>query len=627
MVGGRPAGPGRHPPSRSETAIYAERAWALGLPFSASVDLGAGQAIDPEVIRRGVIGFSLTPERRADLAPAREIIPDLRDWLARCESARSRIAITTPTALRLALMAAGAETAVVKAVERLARRSPEFSAACVITGRQALAGLGSLVVLALLITNWPGPAIAMIGLVLGLICLAVTCLRFVAAAHVGRRAAAPSSVLRQQAGAGADLPVYSVLVPIRDEADMVADLVAGLMRLDWPHDKLDIKMIVEADDTATLEALRLVLPGPPFELVVVPVHPPRTKPKALAYALPFARGEFVTIYDAEDRPHPGQLREAYERLRAGGEELACVQAPIVIDNEGDGAIARQFAVEYAALFDGLLPTLDARQLPMPLGGTSTHFRRSALERVGGWDPFNVTEDADLGIRLARFGYRTGTIALPTLEEAPVGLGTWMNQRTRWYKGWLQTWLVHMRHPLRLGRDLGLRQTVGFNLITTSLLISAIIHPIYLVAVILAVVDPGGVLSAAGPLETTLLAASLFNLVAAYLAMALLAGRSLALRGRNHLAVALVGLPAYWLLMSAAAYRAVWQLATRPFFWGKTPHPGRCGFIRAQCPLVSAMALIDAPGFGAPAVGPAGDAVGRRRERFGVARPLAWASEA
>ena len=145
----------------------------------------------------------------------------------------------------------------------------------------------------------------------------------------------------------------------------------------------------------------------------------------------------MTVYDAEDRPHPRQLREAFARFQRLPHEVVCLQAALVIDNKRPNWLSRSFAIEYAALFDALLPTLAAFGMPLPLGGTSNHFRRAALERAGGWDPFNVTEDADLGIRLARLGYRCATLDLPTLEDAPTSLRTWTKQRTRWFKGWMR----------------------------------------------------------------------------------------------------------------------------------------------------------------------------------------------
>ena len=257
-------------------------------------------------------------------------------------------------------------------------------------------------------------------------------------------------------------------------------------------------------------------------------------------------------------------------------ELACLQAAIVVDNGGASWLSRLFAIEYSALFDGLLPTLAALGMPLPLGGTSNHFRRHALEEVGGWDPYNVTEDADLGLRLARFGYRSATFDLPTLEEAPSSLGSWMRQRTRWFKGWMQTWLVHTRHPLRLVRELGWRGFLGFNLIGTGLIVSALIHPVYLLTLVVAATSPLDLWGDGGAFAAMVIGLNLFNLFAGYTAMAALALRTLELRGRQREARALIGLPVYWLLMSLASYRALFHLILKPHRWEKTPHSGRRG---------------------------------------------------
>jgi cellulose synthase/poly-beta-1,6-N-acetylglucosamine synthase-like glycosyltransferase len=233
---------------------------------------------------------------------------------------------------------------------------------------------------------------------------------------------APARIWRQAWSDGrippAELPVYSVLVALYHEAEVAPELVAALEKIDWPKSKLEIKLVCEADDHATLGALRALALPRNMEVVAVPVFGPRTKPKALAYALPLVSGEFVALYDAEDHPHPKQLLTAWQRFREAPHEVACIQAPLEIANRGAGIVARMFAFEYAALFRGMLPWLSARRLLLPLGGTSNHFCRAALEEVGGWDPYNVTEDADLGMRLARFGYRAETIACPTYESGP-----------------------------------------------------------------------------------------------------------------------------------------------------------------------------------------------------------------
>ncbi len=203
-----------------------------------------------------------------------------------------------------------------------------------------------------------------------------------------------------------------------------------------------------------------------------------------------------------------------------------------------------------------------------------HFRREALIEVGGWDPFNVTEDADLGLRLARFGYRSATLELPTWEEAPATLGPWMRQRTRWFKGWMQTWLVHSRRPLRLLHELGWNRFLGFNLIGTGLIVSALIHPVYLATLLVMATDPLVLWGDGGAFAAMVVGVNLFNLFAGYTAMAALATRTLNLRGNHGGARALVLLPFYWLLMSVASYRALIQLVFRPHKWEKTPHHGR-----------------------------------------------------
>jgi cellulose synthase/poly-beta-1,6-N-acetylglucosamine synthase-like glycosyltransferase len=232
------------------------------------------------------------------------------------------------------------------------------------------------------------------------------------------------------------LPFYIIIAPLHREATLVAKLAVALARIDYPPEKLDIKLVLEEDDHETRAAAERLKLMAPFETIVVPPAHPRTKPKALASALPFARGSFGVVYDAEDEPEPDQLRKALAAFSSDPSRLACVQARLAIDNANDGWLCRHFAAEYAGQFDLFLPALARLRLPLPLGGTSNHFRMDALREVGGWDPFNVTEDADLGIRLARFGFRSGVIESATWEEAPVTLRQWLPQRTRWFKGWM-----------------------------------------------------------------------------------------------------------------------------------------------------------------------------------------------
>ena len=237
-----------------------------------------------------------------------------------------------------------------------------------------------------------------------------------------------------------------MFVPLFKEVEILPHLAKALRSLDYPPAKLDIKIILESVDTATIEAAsKLDFPGN-VDLIVVPDRQPRTKPKALNYALQFATGDLAVIYDAEDRPEPDQLRKAATVFRHASPKLACLQARLDYFNAKENWLSRQFTIEYATLFRGLLPLFGRFGLPLPLGGTSNHFRIGVLRELGAWDPFNVTEDADLGMRLHRAGYKVETLDSTTYEEACCQPVAWVKQRTRWLKGWMQTFGVHMRAP-------------------------------------------------------------------------------------------------------------------------------------------------------------------------------------
>lgn len=370
-----------------------------------------------------------------------------------------------------------------------------------------------------------------------------------------------------------DLPAYSILVPLYDEAAMVPHLLHAMASLDYPPEKLDILFLAEADDDATLAAFRAHRLPSHMALISVPRSKPRTKPKALNYALPLTRGQFVTIFDAEDRPEPDQLRKAVAAFRDGPkrrtEKLGCVQAALAITNASDSFFTRHFALEYMALFDAFLPALTQLNLPIPLGGTSNHFRRDALIKAGGWDPYNVTEDADLGIRLARLGYTTQMIASTTYEEAPASFRLWVRQRARWFKGWWQTWLVHMRHPLQLIHDLGLTGFVTLQVILLGVLISVLIHPFFLLAALLAASRMSDVVvSGSGQI---LLSVNVANFILGYAAAVALTGVGAERRGVGGIVPVLATIPLYWVCLSAAGFLALWELIRRPHHWAKTPH--------------------------------------------------------
>lgn len=367
------------------------------------------------------------------------------------------------------------------------------------------------------------------------------------------------------------LPVYTVLVPLRDEAAVVSRLLLHISALRYPRDRLDIKLLVEDDDIATLHALARRKLGPPFEIVMVPRCGPLTKPKALGVGLVHARGELVTVFDAEDRPDRNQLLDAAAAFAAGGPRLGCVQARLCIDHGGDAWITGLFAIEYAMLFDGVLPLLAHADLPFLLGGTSNHFRLSVLRRLGGWDAWNVTEDADLAVRIAHAGYRSTVIASTTYEEAPLTLRAWLRQRGRWQKGWLQTWMVHMRAPVGLWRALGARGFIALQIQFFGGLFANAVLPLWLVLAGLTlmgrpVAGPDG--SFRGDIGFTLAIAALLlgYATAVSLAVAVLKARPIGVSPRL-----LFGWPIYTLLLSLSMLRATWEWLRRPHHWAKTAH--------------------------------------------------------
>ncbi|MEO8667054.1 MAG: glycosyltransferase family 2 protein [Bauldia sp.] len=367
----------------------------------------------------------------------------------------------------------------------------------------------------------------------------------------------------------ADLPIYTVLVPMYREARVLPLLIAGLRNLDYPASKLEIKLVLEDEDTETIEAAKALRPPGTIEIVRVPDSQPKTKPKACNYALLFARGEFVTIYDAEDQPERDQLKKAVIAFRRGGDKLACVQARLNYFNRSENWLTRMFTLEYSQWFDFLLPGLDRLKMPIPLGGTSNHFRLSVLREVRAWDPFNVTEDADLGVRLAQEGYAIGVINSTTFEEANGVLPSWIKQRSRWIKGYMQTWLVHMRHPGRLWRSVGPRGVFCFHFFIGAppllMLINPIVWTITIAFYLLRTSSFGWLFPE--PIGTM----ATFNLFFANLFL-IYFGVVAALK-RRYLDLVPTGLlqPLYWILHSIAAYKALWQLIRNPHYWEKTEH--------------------------------------------------------
>lgn len=466
--------------------------------------------------------------------------------------------------------AAGEAAQLNHAVEALRRDRPELSAGMPmwLWQKATIAGLCGVSVLGAMLA--PRATVTAALAVLALPFLCVVCLRAVALVELARQRSDARPAPRV---ADDDLPRYTVLVPLFREAEVVPGLVRALLAVDYPPDRLDILLIVESVDHETPAAIaRLDLPRH-FSVVSVPDGAPRTKPRALNFALQQSSGAYVVIYDAEDVPDPAQLRRALHMLKEPDSHVGCVQARLRIDNSGESWLTRQFAIEYAALFEALLPALERLDFPIPLGGTSNHFPRRVLDEVGGWDPFNVTEDADLGVRLARAGYGVRILASDTMEEAPSRFIAWRNQRTRWLKGWVQTYLVHMRDPARLWTDLGAWRFIGLQVSIGGMLLSPLVHP-WFYLLIAADLWNGARLAEGSLWQQSLWWIGLVNLIAGYATAMALGAVAVARHGEWRLAAHAILMPAYWLAISLAAYRALWQFAKAPYLWEKTQHSAR-----------------------------------------------------
>lgn len=388
----------------------------------------------------------------------------------------------------------------------------------------------------------------------------------------GLRASAMVRVTREEALALSDdeLPVYTVLLPVYDEPSIVTNLLNGVGKLDYPRDKLEVLLLVEEDDVATQAALI----GAELEsvrVVLVPHSLPKTKPKACNYgmSLPDLRGEMVTIYDAEDIPDPLQLRRAVAAFRRLPSEIGCLQARLGYFNERQNLLTRWFSLEYDQWFGVILPAVEKAGCVVPLGGTSNHMSTRTWREVGGWDEFNVTEDADLGVRLARHGYRTLILDSITLEEANSDVVNWIRQRSRWYKGYLQTMLVHLRNPAGLRREIGTKAILRLLNMTGGVPLTSVCNLVFWFTMLVWVLGRPPVIAMIFPPMTYYVCLALF-LIGAPLSVysGLVVTKEL---GKPHLWPAALLTPLYWLLQAVAAVKAIYQLVFRPFFWEKTVH--------------------------------------------------------
>lgn len=360
-----------------------------------------------------------------------------------------------------------------------------------------------------------------------------------------------------------DLPIYSILVPAYREHDLMPQIARAMRALDWPAHRLDILILLEEDDAETIAAAETAAFPDGTRICRVPRIGPRTKPNALNYGLTLAKGEFVTVYDVEDLPAPNQLRHAYSTFSRSNPNVVCLQAALIGDNARRNWLSAQWALEYDIQFRLLLPGLSLYQMPLPLGGTSNHFRKDALLALGGWDAWNVTEDADLGMRLARASLVAQTFASETYEDAPTQARIWLPQRSRWIKGHIQTWLVLMRDPRRALQQMGFVAFLSAQFSLGASILAPLFHAPCFLFVLATFLIPGLELGRAGGF-----------LLGAGLALGLFSGLAAPGRWSVIRVFAILTQPLYWPLHSCAAYLAIWELVKDPFFWAKTPHRPR-----------------------------------------------------
>ncbi|CAH1661534.1 Glycosyltransferase, catalytic subunit of cellulose synthase and poly-beta-1,6-N-acetylglucosamine synthase [Hyphomicrobiales bacterium] len=566
-----------------EAGFYRGLAAELDMPFRESPPpLRAGGSYEA-ILQAGIAPTMADPDFRFVLAPEG---PTLRRMLEAGPRQRSDIAVTTPRNFAAALRSANAAELAHRLAGTdetgLARDSAREGAS---RGQKIAAGIG-LSAAALGGVFAPLESFFACALLLGPIFLGLILLRLATAIE---RATPDLWLQHRWRIDDARLPVYTVAVPIYREEAVLQQLADALSALDYPPAKLDIRLLVEAEDTGTRSALNGMTLPPHFTVTVVPPGLPRTKPRALNLALLEARGSLFTIFDAEDIPDPQQLRMAAARFLRGPPELGCLQARLVIDHAQEKLLTGLFALEYAGLFEVLNPGLLKFQLPIMLGGTSNHFRTQALHAVGGWDAWNVTEDADLGLRLVRAGHRIGDLPSATREEAPLSIPAWLKQRSRWIKGYIQTLVTHSRAPIRLLHEAGFGATFVFLSLAFGTVAAALGFPIFAVAALLAYWDgalfePAGALATLG--STVAFGIWLFGSVALFVPPAIGALR----RGSPGLLPLLLLLPFYCGLISIAAWMAVYEYVNRRFVWNKTEH----GLARQRAPVERSKPRPDRP---------------------------------
>ncbi len=500
-----------------------------------------------------------------------EITAGLKKWANKQYKGKYIFAITTPFDINHSINSIFASENDFEAREKLWQMRPECSAKEPMSRKDIYMFMIIIILILIVAAIYPIPALAVSFVVTAFFYNMTILFKSILLiiGHIAAKEAEKNSIALDVKDK--DLPVYTILVPLYKEERTLDKLTSSIMALDYPKSKLDVKLIVEADDEMTINAIKELRPSRIFEMIIVPYSLPRTKPKACNYALRFARGEYVTIYDAEDIPDPDQLKKVLYKFKHSPKNLVCVQARLNYFNRSENLLTRMFAIEYSILFDFMLFGLEKVNIPIPLGGTSNHFRTEMLRELYGWDPYNVTEDADLGLRISQNGWKCGIIWSLTKEEAPISLWAWIKQRTRWIKGHMQTYLVHMRSPISLYKKLGFVSFMGMQFFLGASTIIFLISPVmwlvwglFMSGIVRLDVDIPAWFDAMLDLSVT----GLF--IGIFLQIIFAVSAILKNNWKDMQPYSLV-FPFYWVLHSIASFRALWQLIKCPHYWEKTTH--------------------------------------------------------
>lgn len=457
-----------------------------------------------------------------------------------------------------------------ESVYHLYKKDPAISGHLTFTNTQLVVLFGSIAAIIALLFLISLPTIIVINFVSSILFLGTIVFKL-GLALKGSQSELKDDIPQYELNAVKDhqLPVYTILLPVYKEDKLIRKLIWNLRGLSYPKDKLDVKLLIEEDDDKTLNAVKALDFPANFEVIVIPFMMPKTKPKACNYGVYFSRGEFLTIYDAEDVPDTWQLKKAVLLFNKLPKNFVVLQGALNYFNRNENLLTRMFTLEYSYWFDYMLPGLETLDIPIPLGGTSNHFKLDKLVELGKWDPFNVTEDADLGVRVFEKQYKVGIVNSTTYEEANNEPFNWIRQRSRWIKGYMQTYLVHMRNPLGLIRRIGWAGFFGFNFFIGGTAFTFLVYPILLGFFLIYLIFD--ITSVKALFPDWVLYMSIFNFIAGNVLMIFINMMAVFKRRYYELILFSILNPIYWLMHSIAAYKGLWQLITNPFYWEKTNH--------------------------------------------------------